>query len=257
MGRLQKQTALITGAATGIGFATSRRFIEEGAEVVMTDINPENGEKAAKELGPSATFLPQDVRSQEDWERVFTHITEKFKKLDILVNNAGILATTNRQTIEDTDLDQWRAVQAVNVEGVFLGCQAAVRHMKETGGGSIVNLSSVAALIGTAHLAAYGASKAAVRQLTKSVAIHCAHRGYRIRCNSVHPDPVKTGMGDELMAMYGGDVKQGWQAVPDRVPLGEVTVPIDIANSILFLASNEARHITGAELVVDGGMTAI
>ncbi|WP_373088000.1 glucose 1-dehydrogenase [Sneathiella sp.] len=258
MGRLDNKIALITGAATGIGRATAQRFIDEGATVLLTDINIKGGEAAASSLGAAAHFTVQDVRHEADWRTVMTEIESRFGRLDILVNNAGILSIGDRQTIEDTDLGHWRAIQAVNVEGVFLGCQAAVRMMKGQGhGGAIVNLSSVAALIGTAYLIAYGASKAAVRQLTKSVAIHCASKGYGIRCNSVHPDPVRTDMGDELMAMYGGDVKKGWERVPDRVPLKQVSEPVDIANSILFLASDEARHITGAELVVDGGMTAI
>ncbi|MCF8469086.1 MAG: SDR family oxidoreductase, partial [Sneathiella sp.] len=235
MGRLQNKIALITGAATGIGLATARRFIAEGASVLLTDINQDQGEAAAQELGERASFLTQDVSSEADWHRVFEQLAQTHGHLDILVNNAGILAIGSHQTIEDTDLAHWQAIQKVNVEGVFLGCQAAVKAMKGRGG-SIVNLSSVAALIGTPHLAAYGASKAAVRQLTKSVAIHCANKGYGIRCNSVHPDPVHTNMGDALMGMYGGDVKTGWDAIPNRIPLKIASEPIDIANSILFLA---------------------
>ncbi len=256
MDRLANKVALVTGAATGIGLATSRRFIEEGAHVLMTDIDTQAGEAAAKDLGAKARFLAQDVSKEEDWQRAMAAAAEETAGLDILVNNAGILAIGDHQTIEDTDLAHWQAIQKVNVEGVFLGCQAAVKAMKGRGG-SIVNISSVAAIIGTPTLAAYGASKAAVRQLTKPVAIHCANKDYGIRCNSVHPDPVRTNMGDELMGMYGGNVDQGWDAIPGRVPLKTPAEPVDIANCILFLASDEARHVTGSELVVDGGMTAI
>ena len=256
MDRLANKVALVTGAATGIGLATTRRFIEEGAFVLMTDINAEAGKAAAKALGKMAQFLEQDVTKEADWQRVMATIAADTKGIDILVNNAGILAIGDHQTIEDTDLAHWQAIQKVNVEGVFLGCQAAVKAMKGRGG-SIVNISSVAAIIGTPTLAAYGASKAAVRQLTKTVAIHCASKDSGIRCNSVHPDPVRTNMGDELMGMYGGKVDAGWKAIPGRVPLKIPAEPVDIANCILFLASDEARHVTGSELVVDGGMTAI
>ncbi|MCC3303766.1 glucose 1-dehydrogenase [Sneathiella sp. HT1-7] len=256
MGRLANKVALITGAATGIGLATTRRFVEEGAYVLMTDKNTEVGEAAVKEFGENARFIAQDVTKEEDWQQVMATITSDTKGLDILVNNAGILSIGDHQTIEDTDLAHWQAIQKVNVEGVFLGCQSAIKAMKDRGG-AIVNISSVAAIIGTPTLAAYGASKAAVRQLTKTVAIHCANKEYGIRCNSVHPDPVRTNMGDELMEMYGGNIEKGWDAIPGRVPLKAAAEPVDIANCILFLASDEARHVTGSELVVDGGMTAI
>lgn len=256
MDRLKNKVALVTGAAAGIGLATTRLFIEEGAFVIMTDINRAAGETAVRDFGDRACFIPHDVASEDDWKKVIEEAKEAAGEIDILVNNAGILAVGDHQTIEDTDLNHWRAIQKVNVEGVFLGCQAAVRAMKERGG-AIVNVSSIAALIGTPTLVAYGASKAAVRQLTKTVAIHCANKGYRIRCNSVHPDPVRTGMGDELMGMYGGNVAKGWTSIGSLVPLKIPSEPVDIANAILFLASDEARHITGTKLVIDGGTTAI
>jgi 3(or 17)beta-hydroxysteroid dehydrogenase len=256
MGRIDGKIALITGGAAGIGFATAQRFIEEGATVIITDRNVDNGETAAQTLGHQARFLEQNVAREPDWDRVMASIRSEEGRLDILVNNAGILGTSSSQTIEDTDLEEWRAINAVNSEGVFLGCKAAVVAMKEAGG-AIVNLSSVAALIGTPHLVAYGASKAAVRQLTKSVAIHCSRKKYGIRCNSVHPDPVQTNMGDALMSMYGGDIKKGWENIPNSVPIGTPAEAVDIANLVLFLASNEARHITGSEMVIDGGLTAI
>ncbi|MCR9214220.1 MAG: glucose 1-dehydrogenase [Proteobacteria bacterium] len=256
MGRLDTKTALITGAATGIGLATARRFIEEGATVILTDRSVTDGEAAAADLGPDAFFLEQDVTQEDHWQMVMTQISEQHGRLDILVNNAGILGTGANQTIEDMEIAEWRAIASVNVEGVLFGCQHAVRAMKENGG-SIVNISSVAAIIGTPHLVAYGASKAAVRQLTKSVAMHATNNGYNIRCNSVHPDPVRTNMGDALMSMYGGDIQEGWDRIPGRIPIGTAAEPVDIANGILFLASDESRHMTGSELVIDGGLTAI
>ncbi len=256
MGRVEGKIVVVTGAGNGIGRATAARLAEEGATVCVTDLNEEAGAAVARELGGEAAFLAQDVRREEDWQRVIDEVVGRHGRLDILVNNAGILATENSQVIEDTELEQWRAVQQVNVEGVFLGCRQAVRAMRESGG-AIVNLSSVAGLIGTPHLAAYGASKGAVRQLTKSVAIYCGRKGYGIRCNSVHPGIIRTDMGDQVMGLGGGDAEANWRTRVEQIPIGEPGQAVDVANCILFLASEEARHVTGAELVVDGGMTAI
>lgn len=259
MARLNDKVALISGAATGIGLCTAQLMIDEGARVVITDRNVEGGEAAAEGLGSQARFIQQDVCDEESWKQVFDSVQNLHGKVDILVNNAGILTTEPVQDIEQTSLAQWQAIQSVNVEGVFLGCRAGVQAMKDFGG-SIVNLSSVAGLIATPSLVAYGASKAAVRQLTKSVAIHCGRMGYRIRCNSVHPDPIRTDMGNELMELKGyiegPDIETNWQTARKRVPIGETGEPIDVAQCILFLASDESRHVTGSELVVDGGLTA-
>ena len=254
MGRVDEKIAIVTGAGTGIGRAAARRLAAEGAAVTVTDRNAEAGQAVAEEIGGG--FVEQDVRAEADWQRLMETVTGEHGRLDILVNNAGILATADSQTIEDTDLEQWRAVQQVNVEGVYLGCRYGVGAMKATGG-AIVNLSSIAGLIGTPHLAAYGASKGAVRQLTKSVAIYCGRKGYRIRCNSVHPGIIKTNMGDQVMGLGGVDAEAAWKERLSLIPIGEAGEPEDIANGILFLASDEARHMTGAELVIDGGMTAV
>jgi 3(or 17)beta-hydroxysteroid dehydrogenase len=187
---------------------------------------------------------------------------------DILVNNAGILATEDNQSLAQTELKQWRAVQAVNVEGVFLGCKYGVAAMSAgdseqkrprggAGGGAIVNMSSLAAMIGSAHLVAYGASKGAVRQLTKSVAIDCARKGLGIRCNSVHPGMIVTDMGDQVLSLGGGDAKKRYASRMRLIPMGEPGQAVDVANCVLFLASDEARHVTGTELIVDGGIAAI
>ena len=177
-------------------------------------------------------------------------------KLDVLVNNAGILSTSSRQSVEDVNLEEWRSVQSVNVEGVFLGCQAAVGVMKSVGG-AIINLSSVAGLVASPGILAYGASKGAVRQLTKSIAVDCARKGYGIRCNSVHPGLINTDMGQNSMHMGGGNPEENYKNRVALTPMGEAGSPIDIANGVLFLASEEARHVTGAELVIDGGLTAV
>jgi NAD(P)-dependent dehydrogenase (short-subunit alcohol dehydrogenase family) len=264
MGRVEGKIAIVTGGGTGIGRATARRLAEEGAVVTVTDVNVEAGQAVADELGGGAMFVQQDVRNEADWQRLMDAVANAHGRLDILHNNAGILATQPTQSLADTDMEQWRAIQAVNVEGVFLGCKYGVAAMSVggrakggAGGGAIVNMSSIAGLIGTPGAIAYGASKGAVRQMTKSVAIDCARRGLGIRCNSVHPGIIQTDMGDAVMDLSGIDPARAWTASIKRVPMGEAGQAVDVANCVLFLASDEARHITGAELVVDGGLTVI
>ncbi|MDG1274692.1 MAG: glucose 1-dehydrogenase [Alphaproteobacteria bacterium] len=256
MGRLLGKIAIITGGANGIGKAICERFVDEGALVIIADVNRKMGEKAAQKLKEKASFTELDVREKDQWKSLMDGVISKHGKLDVLVNNAGILSTSSQQSVEDVNLEEWRSVQSVNVEGVFLGCQAAIKVMKPAGG-SIVNLSSVAGLIASPGIVAYGASKGAVRQLTKSIAVDCARKGYRIRCNSVHPGLIETDMGQNSMHMGGGNPEENYNNRVALTPMGEVGSPIDIANGILFLASDEARHMTGAELVIDGGLTAV
>ena len=194
LARLTGKIAVITGGANGIGKAICERFVDEGALAVIADVNSETGKEAAEKLEGKASFVKLDVREKDQWKSLMDGVISKHGKLDILVNNAGILSTSPQQSVEDVNLEEWRSVQSVNVEGVFLGCQAAIKVMKSTGG-SIVNLSSVAGLIASPGIVAYGASKGAVRQLTKSIAVDCARKGYRIRCNSVHPGLIETDMG--------------------------------------------------------------
>jgi len=256
MARVDGKVALVTGGGGGIGRATARRLADEGAAVVVTDLRAAEASATAEEIGGNALALAQDVRDEADWRRVIADVQARHGQLDILVNNAGILATENSQNVENTEMTQWRAVQAVNVDGVYLGCRHGVEAMKQAGG-AIVNLSSVAGLIGTPHLFAYGASKGAVRQLTKSVAVYCARAGYGIRCNSVHPGLIDTDMGTQVMGLDGADVEANKAARRQMVPVGELGAAEHVANCILFLASDEAAYVTGAELVVDGGLTAI
>jgi 3(or 17)beta-hydroxysteroid dehydrogenase len=221
-GRLAGKSALITGAASGIGRATAALFHAEGAKVVATD------------------------------REVVEAVVEKFGRLDILVNSAGIALKGN---IETATLDDWRKTQAVNVEGTFMGCREAIRAMKKTGGGSIVNLSSVAGIIGDAQSAAYCASKGAVRLLTKSAALHCGRAGYDIRLNSVHPSFADTAMVQELIASSKNPerVREGLMRA---APMGRMGRAVEVAAAILYLASDESSFTTGAEIVVDGGLTA-
>lgn len=256
MARLSGKIAIVTGGANGIGRAVCRRFAEEGATVTVADINAEQGQALVGALGGDATFGELDVRDEHGWRSLVDGVLERHGRLDVLVNNAGILATTHHQSIDDIGIDEWRMVQSVNAEGVFLGCRAGVKAMKATGG-VIINMSSIAGLIATPQIVAYGASKGAVRQMTKSIAIDCARKGYRIRCNSVHPGLIITDLGTGSMRMGGGDPEANYKARVSATPMGEPGQPEDVANAVLFLASEEARHITGAELVIDGGLTAI
>lgn len=255
MKRLEGKIAIITGAASGIGLATARLFVKNGARIIITDRDKQEGVKACQEFDGAAEFFEQDVTNPDSWARLFQFSAEKFGPANILVNNAGILGGDGEQNLATTDLDQWRAVQSVNVEAVFMACKTAIEEMKE-GGGSIVNLSSVASRRATPNLIAYGASKAAVAHLTKSVAAHCRRLQYPIRCNSIHPNPIKTAMGDQLMTQIGGNAERGWELYEKAQMQGRAGEPEDVANAVLFLASDEAKHINGAELPVDDGMSA-
>lgn len=255
MGRVEGKSAIVTGGAAGLGKAIAAMLIREGADVLITDINPD-GAQVAGALG--CAFMQQDVASEESWHEVVSYAEATFKKADILVNNAGVGDGLDAVSPENTTLAEWQRINRVNTEGVFLGCRAIIPAMKRAGGGSIVNMSSLAALVATPFLTAYGASKAAVRQLTMSVALHCAREGYRIRCNSVHPGQIKTDMFDGLLKQFSKEagisfeeMEKEWTA---RVPIAELGEPNDIAYGVLYLASDEAKHVTGSQLVIDGGI---
>ena len=252
MGRVQDKVALVTGGASGIGLATAELLAAEGARVVIGDVDRAAVERAAAAIGPRAIVHQLDVTREDDWIAVTDRVTADVGRLDILVNNAGVVLM---KSIEETTLEEWRSLMAVNLDGVFLGCKHAVRVMKERGGGAIVNMSSVAGMIGHVSLAAYCASKGGVRLLTKSVALHCARLGYNIRCNSVHPSFADTPMLDSMIAI-GRDPAKMRESLTAAAPLGRLAEPNEIAGMILFLASDESAFTTGAEFVIDGGMTA-
>ncbi|WP_029014534.1 glucose 1-dehydrogenase [Niveispirillum irakense] len=251
-GRVQDKIMLITGGASGIGLATARTLMREGAHVIITDRNVAGGEAAAAELGGSTLFLGQDVTSEDRWVEVIAQITDRFGRLDGLVNNAGCGSLRN---IEEETLEGWRLVHAVNTESVFLGCKHAVRSMKKTGGGSIVNVSSVAGLRGAPDLPAYCSSKGAVRMLTKSVALWCAQNRYNIRCNSIHPSFLATPMVQAMIDL-SPDGEKMRRRLERTAALERIGTPEDAANMILFLLSDESGFVTGSEFTVDGGTTA-
>jgi 3(or 17)beta-hydroxysteroid dehydrogenase len=251
-GRVEGKVAIVTGGASGIGAETARRLAALGAQVTLTDVNEAGGVAVAKEIGGAAAFIDHDVSDEDQWRRVLEDVRRRHGRLDVLVNNAGIVVAA---TIEDTTLEQWRLIHAVNAEGVFLGCKHAIPAMRASGGGSIVNISSLASLRGTPIYAAYSASKGAVRSLTKTVAVHCREKGDAIRCNSIHPGGVSTPMVHGLMKGGAGiDLAgEGGDAIAQQMGLG---LPEDIANLVVYLASDESRYVNGAEIAIDGGASA-
>lgn len=248
--RLAGKVAIVTGAASGLGRATARLMAAEGAKVVVADVNEVAGQAVAGELGKDARFDRLDVTAEEDWRRVVANTVTRFGSLSILVNNAGI---SPHDTIEDVDLEGWRRVQAVCLESVMLGSKHAIPHLAQAGQAAIVNISSIAGMRGVADYASYGAAKAGVRNLTKSIALYCAQQRYDIRCNSVHPGSIDTPILDADKAKHGD------AAITMReraIPMHRLGRPDEVAYAVLFLASDEASYITGAELIVDGGKTA-
>ncbi|MBN3965322.1 SDR family oxidoreductase [Pseudomonas gregormendelii] len=244
-GRVHGKVALVTGGAKGIGAASARLLAAEGAQVLISDLDVEAGQALAAEIGPTAAFIRHDVSNEDQWRQVIEHVRKRYGRLDILVNNAGILIAGS---IEETSLADWHKVMRVNADSVFLGCREGIALMKDSGG-SIINLSSIAALAGRDDYLAYSASKGAVAALSRSVAVMCRRRKYRIRCNTLHPDGVLTDM-------TRGGFPEGID--PNRLtidsdPMNRMCRPEDVAASVLFLASDEARAINGVELRVDSG----
>jgi len=254
MGRLEGKIALVTGAGSsrGLGGATAMRFAEEGAFVYLTDLDSAGAEALAagiRESGGKAEAMAQDVTSEAEWDRVMAAIEQAHGRLDILVNNAGIAVL---KPISELSAADWARQNSVNLDSVFHGTQRAVALMRKVGqGGSIINLSSIAGIVGVPMCGAYGAAKGGVRTFSKVVAMECAAEG--IRCNSVHPGMIETAMQDVARA----DNPEGFRELVATIPMKRMGDPRDIANINLFLASDESAYITGAELVVDGGVTAM
>ncbi len=247
--RLEGKVVLITGGARGQGEAEARLFAREGAKVVIGDVLDREGTKVAADIaeaGGDAVYVHLDVVSEEDWRRAIDTAVSSYGKLDVLVNNAGIW---RRGLAGEESLDQWNTVMDINAKGVFLGTKLAISEMRKAGGGSIINISSTAGLVGSDTSTAYAASKGAVRLFTKAAAVQYAGDG--IRANSLHPGPVDTAMYDEVRP----DPESKQEAI-GRIPLNRLGTSMDIAYGALFLASDESSFMTGAELVIDGGSTA-
>ncbi len=253
MQRMVGKVALVTGGASGIGRATCEALVRENAFVVIADINEPGAKAFADALGARGAACVLDVADEASWERAIAFAIETFGRLDFVVNCAGIGVNGS---FEDTSLEDWNRVMAVNLTGSFLGCKHGVKGIKQSdGGGAIVNICSIAGVAGVDDIAAYCASKGGVSLLTKAVALHCAKFKLGIRCNAVSPTYTDTAMLDDVAQQLGGrDVMRAGMA--ELVPLGRVAEAQDIANSILFLLSDEASMITGTNLMVDGGQTA-
>ncbi len=260
-GRMQGKIALVSGGAQGLGEAMSRLFAEEGGRVAITDLNEAGAAKVAASINAAhagaAIALKHDVTEPQGWQDVLAATDKAFGGLHVLVNNAGIGLS---KSVEDISVEEWRKVHAIDLDGVFYGCKFAIplmaRTVKATGkGGSIINISSISGIIAGHNMAAYNSAKAAVRHLSKSVALHCARRGYGIRSNSIHPVFIATPILDGLVSHLGKD--EAYAKLGRQVPLGHIGEPKDVAYAALYLASDESKFVTGAELKVDGGISAM
>lgn len=257
MNRLENKTALITGASRGIGRAIAELFHQEGATVIITDIRDDEGLQVAQNLDGRNEYRRLDVRFESNWETTTDYIFQKYGGLDILVNNAGItgfLETEGGFDAENVNLESWNEVHLVNSTGTMFGCKYAIKLMKGKGG-SIVNISSRSGIVGIPGAVAYAASKAAVRNHTKSVALYCAENNYKIRCNSIHPAAIMTPMWDAMLG-EGEQREKMIEFVESGIPLGHFGEPMDVAYGALYLASDESKYVTGIELTIDGGILA-
>lgn len=253
--RLAGKVALITGGASGLGANAAELMVREGGRVMLADINQDAGQALASKLGAAAAFVALDVTSEEQWKSAIAATVEKFGALHVLLNSAGIGLT---KTVEDIELEEWRKVHAIDLDGVFLGCKYGVREIKRHTaklGGSIINISSISGIIAGANMAAYNSAKAGVRLLSKSVALHCAKSGYNIRCNSVHPTFIDTPILDRHRKRFGAEVMA--QKFGKQVPIGRLGRPEEVGWAIVYLASDESSFMTGSEVVIDGGISAM
>ena len=247
--RLKNKVGLITGAAQGLGKEMAKIMISQGATIVITDINEKSLVETAEEL--SCKHMVMDVTKEDQWKNVISNIEKDIGSLNILVNNAGIGGGGD---VESTDLESWHLVHSVNLDSVFLGCKFSLPLMRKSGNGSIINISSMSGIVASHNMSAYNSSKAAVRHLSKSVALHCAKSTNLVRCNSIHPVFTRTAMVQSMID--AAPERNIEEKLVQQIPLRKLAEPIDIANAALFLASDESSFITGTELVIDGGLSA-
>jgi 3(or 17)beta-hydroxysteroid dehydrogenase len=263
MNRLDGKVALISGAARGIGGETARLMVEAGARVAIADVLDDKGRETARGLGEAALYQHLDVTSEEEWNAAIAAVVGRFGKLDILVNNAGLFLGKD---IESATLAEWQRLAAVNLTGVFLGTKLALPALREAAqtsphGSAIVNLASTAGIVGSTNDPLYSMTKGGVTLFTKSAALEFARKNYRIRVNSMHPGTIDTDMGDQVLATRArnlgtNDIEMARRQILDRLPIGRMGTPTDIARGIVFLASDDAAFMTGSALVIDGGITA-
>ncbi len=251
-GRVAGKVAIVTGAASGLGRASAELLAREGATVIVADINAEQAQRVADSIGQSASFYPLDVADEDAWIKLIQDVEARYGKLNILVNNAGVVTPGDA---ESTTVAEYRRIMAVSMDGVFFGCKYAIPLMKKSGLSSIVNMSSIAALVGESVVAAYCAAKGAVRSYTKAVAVHCTRSGYQIRCNSVHPSGIDTPMVQGFSATMSEMNAASGAAQETEVVGSRLGEPEDVAYAVLYLASDESKFTNGAELVIDNTVT--
>ncbi len=256
MGRVQDKVAIITGAASGLGFAAARKLLEEGAKVILTDVNREVLDSMSERLSDFSKTQFQaifhDVTQEESWIELINKTESDHGKINILVNSAGISLGAD---VVSTDFDIWKKVHQVNLDSVFLGCKYAVPIMGKHGHGSIINISSISGIVAGWNTAAYNSSKAGVRLLSKSVALFCAKKGFEVRCNSIHPAFVNTPILDPIKQAFGAD--EAVAKLARQIPMNKIGDTDDVSYAILYLASDESKFMTGTEIVLDGGLSAM
>lgn len=256
MSRVQGKVAIVTGAASGLGLASAKKLVEEGAKVVFTDVN----QKALKDIKERLANFSEtqfstdylDVTSEESWQEVIEKVELQYGKINILVNSAGI---TLGSDVVSTDFEVWKKVHQVNLDSVFLGCKYIIPRLANHGPGSIINLSSISGIIAGWNTAAYNSSKAGVRLLTKSVALYCAKKGYDVRCNSIHPAFVDTPILNPIKQAFGED--EAIKKLARQIPMNKIGDTDDVAYAVLYLASDESKFMTGTEIILDGGLSAM
>ena len=256
MSRVEGKVAIVTGAASGLGLASSKKLIQEGSKVVLTDINQQTLDdvkehfKDFSETQFSTEYL--DVTSEESWQEIIEKVELEYGKINVLINSAGISLGSD---IVSTDFEVWKKVHQVNLDSVFLGCKYTIPRMAEHGPGSIINLSSISGIVAGWNTAAYNSSKAGVRLLTKSTALYCAKKGYDVRCNSIHPAFINTPILDPIKQAFGDD--EAVRKLARQIPMNKIGDTDDVAYAVLYLASDESKFMTGTEIVLDGGLSAM
>ncbi len=260
MDRLKDKIVLITGATSGIGLACARlAWKEQASRIILSDYKDEKWNEISGSMGDRCEFLKLDVRKEADWKNVMTYIRTNYGKLDVLINNAGITGTKLKDQalgLEETSLESWREVHSINLDGIFLGCKTAMKLMSFSDSAAIVNIGSRSGLVGRFDRIAYGSSKAALSNLTRSIAIYATSKNYKVRCNLLLPSTILTATWEPVLGKITNEDNQLYNEFSDKIPMKRFGKPEEVASAAIFLASDEASYITGAEIIIDGGASA-